>query len=491
MGDRLDPMIAGLLEGAAFLAARVQLKIKHEFSEFTTNLLDQLAPHYLAPTPSALLAQVQPKFGDPALREGRTIPRGAYLDAAYRELERNIACRFALCAPITLWPFEIAKAEYFAAPGPLQALGCRSAPDCAAGLRLQLTVRSAEAARTSRRTAEAQTRAELRFSACRVKDPDASISSARVRRGRALRADVRPLPRRLFSLSRCVRRSRSSSRAAATCCARSASREDEALVPNDKRMFRGFDFLREYFAFPRRFLGFDAARPRARRAEACAPRRSTSCSPSTMSNPRLAAAVRKDFFALYAAPAVNLFEKTLDRIPVKSNRHEYPVVPDRSRTLDFEPNRIVNVFAHIPGRRAEGRRSSRSIRPPRRKSATGLCYTVRRLPRRRTAEERKYGQKSDYTGTDMFLSLGERSDPEEVGRVAELSVQRSLHQPSFAGASAGRRRRRGFPVSRRRRSSKCAASPARRARSSRSSPRWPARSKARRSATSPGASSIC
>src|SRR6201999_4888 len=102
VGATADPMITGLLEGAAFLAARVQLKLKHEFADFTTNLIDQLAPHYLAPTPSFLLAQVQPKFGDPALREGRAIARGAYFDAAYRELERNIACRFKLTAPITL-----------------------------------------------------------------------------------------------------------------------------------------------------------------------------------------------------------------------------------------------------------------------------------------------------------------------------------------------------------------------------------------------------
>src|SRR6202140_1221769 len=99
--DRVDPMIGGLLEGSAFLAARVQLKIKHEFAEFTTNLLDQLVPHYLAPTPSVLLAQVLPKFGDPALRDGRIIARGAYLDAAYREREHNVACRFALAAPIS------------------------------------------------------------------------------------------------------------------------------------------------------------------------------------------------------------------------------------------------------------------------------------------------------------------------------------------------------------------------------------------------------
>ena len=56
--ERMDPMVAGLLEGAAFLAARVQLKLKHEFPEFTNNLLEQLVPNYLAPTPSAMLAKI-------------------------------------------------------------------------------------------------------------------------------------------------------------------------------------------------------------------------------------------------------------------------------------------------------------------------------------------------------------------------------------------------------------------------------------------------
>src|SRR5579871_6639199 len=60
LADRMDPMISGLLEGTAFLAARVQLKLKHEFPEFTSNLLEQLVPHYLAPTPSMMLAMVVP-----------------------------------------------------------------------------------------------------------------------------------------------------------------------------------------------------------------------------------------------------------------------------------------------------------------------------------------------------------------------------------------------------------------------------------------------
>ena len=37
---------------------------------------------------------------------------------------------------------------------------------------------------------------------------------------------------------------------------RSGFDEDDALFPNDNRIFRGFDFLREYFVFPRKFLGF-------------------------------------------------------------------------------------------------------------------------------------------------------------------------------------------------------------------------------------------
>src|ERR1700687_2059196 len=105
--ERADPMIAGLLEGTAFLAARVQLKIQHEFPEFTSNLLEQLVPNYLAPTPSMMLVKVNPTYGDKALQEGRGVARGAYPDANFRPLDRQILCRYRLCGDIPVWPFEL------------------------------------------------------------------------------------------------------------------------------------------------------------------------------------------------------------------------------------------------------------------------------------------------------------------------------------------------------------------------------------------------
>jgi type VI secretion system protein ImpG len=199
--------------------------------------------------------------------------------------------------------------------------------------------------------------------------------------------------------------------------------EKDGLLGNDERIFRGFDFLREYFIFPRKFLGF------ALTGLDKVLRRLTARSIDIVfvfneANGRLAAAVRPDMFSLYTAPAVNLFEKTTDRIPVRSNQHEYHVVPDRSHYLDFEPHRLLEVYGYYPGQ------PDKVPVPPLYAASMDvavsdqkLSYTVRRLPRKYSVEEKKYGKASDYTGTDMFLSLHEPAGVHDESSVAELSVR--------------------------------------------------------------------
>ncbi|MGA8052801.1 MAG: type VI secretion system baseplate subunit TssF, partial [Burkholderiales bacterium] len=57
-----DPYVERLLEGAGFLAARVQLKLDAEFPRFTQRLLEIVYPGYLAPTPSMVVVQLQPQL---------------------------------------------------------------------------------------------------------------------------------------------------------------------------------------------------------------------------------------------------------------------------------------------------------------------------------------------------------------------------------------------------------------------------------------------
>ncbi len=56
-----DPYVERLLEGVAFLGARVQLKIADQYPEFTQHLLHAVQPHYLAPTPSMCIAGLETK----------------------------------------------------------------------------------------------------------------------------------------------------------------------------------------------------------------------------------------------------------------------------------------------------------------------------------------------------------------------------------------------------------------------------------------------
>jgi type VI secretion system protein ImpG len=419
--ERMDPMVAGLLEGAAFLAARVQLKLKHEFPEFTGNLLEQLVPNYLAPTPSAMLAKIVPPFADLALRDGRRIASGAYLDATYRQLDRNVACRYRLTSGVTLWPFDVIGAEYFTTVAPLQALGLSAGPDAVAGMRLSLTHRTAARLEDELPDALVQKTPTAWFAGCRTTELPVFLignEADSVALYEQLFADcVGVFFRYLDEFGDPV-----IIPAPPDCLEQPGFEDADALLPNDNRIFHGFDFLREYFMFPRKFLGFEL-----KKLDKVIPRLAGKAVDILFVfdevNNRLPAAVQPAMFALYAAPAVNLFEKTTDRVAIRSNQHEYQIVPDRSRYLDFEPHSLLDVYAHFPGGREKVPVRPLYSAPVESGAESGLWYTVRRLPRRRTVEEKKYGAASDYTGTDMFISIGEPAGVEDDDSVSELSVR--------------------------------------------------------------------
>ena len=166
---------------------------------------------------------------------------------------------------------------------------------------------------------------------------------------------------------------------------------DATLFPNDQRIFEGFDLLREYFMFPRKFLGCKLTGLGAIIAKLAAKTIDIVFAFDEV-NTRLAPAVQPSMFALYAAPAINLFGKTADRIQLKSNQHEYHIVPDRSHYLDYEPHQLLDVYAHYAGGGEKVPVTRRFIRPHwRRRPNHQLDLSTRCAGYRAAAPSRKSG----------------------------------------------------------------------------------------------------
>src|SRR4051812_13119032 len=107
-----DPFVERLLEGVAFLTARVHLKLDAEFPRFTQSLLETVYPHYLAPTPSMVMLQFQPQYDEGALAQGYKIPRQTQVRSLIGKDDQT-ACTYTTAHDVTLWPLKIVEARYY------------------------------------------------------------------------------------------------------------------------------------------------------------------------------------------------------------------------------------------------------------------------------------------------------------------------------------------------------------------------------------------
>ena len=242
--ENLDPSIAGLLEGTAFMAARVQLNIDQQFRTFSSELLEQICPDMCAPLPSVMLVQGEAPDKPADLIKGRRIETGSYIEATFSEATRRIACRFRLAEPITVWPLKISATEYHGKATPLNALGCDGPgmsggnTQTAAGLVVTLT-------RTDGAAMNGLACPDLPFHFTGSMQEAGALYAAIF--SNLVRVSLRwedkmgtPTFRRL----------------PADSIAQVGFDADNPLFGRDELQFPGMSTLLEYFAFPRKFLGF-------------------------------------------------------------------------------------------------------------------------------------------------------------------------------------------------------------------------------------------
>ncbi|HEV2319448.1 MAG TPA: type VI secretion system baseplate subunit TssF, partial [Verrucomicrobiae bacterium] len=135
-----DPYVERLLEGFAFLAARIHLKLDAEFPRFSQSLLETIYPHYLSPIPSMAVVHFAPEGNDPGLAAGVPIPRGTLLRSNLAKGERT-ACTFQTAHAVRLLPLRIVEVRYFTRD--VAELELPTELQAKAALRLRLAVTAA------------------------------------------------------------------------------------------------------------------------------------------------------------------------------------------------------------------------------------------------------------------------------------------------------------------------------------------------------------
>ena len=396
-----DPYVERLLEGSAFLAARVQLELELQYPAFTAHLLDVVYPHYLAPTPSMMVARLDPEPD----ADGFVLARGTLLRSGMIEGVSS-PCQFRTAADLALWPVEIAEAEYVDGRGALVAAGVAQAGgEARAAVRLRLRRQNG--------------------------GPLSELGMDRLRLFVGGAAPGGPLHELLCAES-CALVARSARRGAGDWTlplaggrVRAAGLDpDEALLPCPPQSFDGYRLLQEYFAMPERLQFLDLEGLTGALVRCDGPEMDLYVL-LRHGRAEIGREIAADAFTPNCVAAVNLFEKRCDRVPVGTHDAEFHVVVDRTAPLDFEVHSLVSVT----GISADGGQGT-EFRPfysaddfTAAGAGEGAYHVLTRRMRARTERERLRGTRTGYLGSESFLELVDaRQAPFDAG-LKQLAVR--------------------------------------------------------------------
>lgn len=381
-----DPYVERLLEGFSFLTARVRLKLDAEQPRLIEQLLQSLYPNFLAPVPSCMVVQLSVDATDPNLARGFAVPRGSAVRSLLKR-GQDTQCEFRSAMAVTLWPLELTELRYFNHAPDLGLTRLPQAAGAKGGLRIKLRLGGGLrwdslgldrlAFYIAAEDAVAYRLHELvlgHFLGSVLAQPGQPAEEARWRGSPSVQA--------------------------------LGHGADEALLPETDRSFSGHRLLQEYAAMPQRLLFFEVT-DLASRLAGLGGNEVELVLLFSRPDPGLETLLDASSLALHCTPAINLFNKRLDRITLDPGAADYHVVPDRTRPMDYEVHSIERVVGHG----TDGVDNARQFSPMYACSHQSLpqgqgYFTLRRMPRRPSDRQRQQGARvAGYLGEEVYLSL--------------------------------------------------------------------------------------
>jgi len=378
-----DPYVERLVEGCAFLAARVQLKQDAEFPNLAQRLLDMVSPNLGAPVPSMLIAQLKTR-PDPNLIGGFRLPRQSVLMGPETALSPT-RCEFRTTQEVVLTPLGVAGVEYFlnASDLPLSTLPLSERPR--SGVRIRLEAPQGVGFKQIKLDTLRFYMGGLQDVALRLHELVVSacvgvLVGATGRAGDGARTFLTPDKVQPVGYE-----------------------DDDAMLPVTLRGLAGTRLMQEYCAFAQRFLFVDVAGLAPAFAQ-CAGGSIEIVLLFDRYVPSLESAGEPANFALNCVPAINLFERRAERIEIDDATTAFHVVPERTSPGDFEVFDMLSLSGYTND--SEELRFLPLFGVPQADpaGATGF-YSYLREPRLVTERGKREGPRSAYVGTEVYLSL--------------------------------------------------------------------------------------
>lgn len=312
-----DPHVSRLIEGFAYLNARIQHKLDDDFPELSDALLSVLFPHYQRPIPSSAIIQFI--ADEEQLNAKYIIARDTLVET---EQFGGESCQFSTIYPIELLPIRVDSACLMGRP--FNTPGASNIKGAGAVLKLSLSTFSNS----------------LRF-------PDVKLEKIRFfLKGQSqhvislyelLLKNCQTVVMHLPETGESVFLKNNTIQAVGFAA-------DEGLLPYPTSSFIGYRLLTEYFVFPEKFMFIDIINL-AHAIPSNTGNKLDLYIYLTSSNLELEHHISKDMFVLGATPAINLFPQRADPIKLTHLNPEYQIVPDSRRPKSYEVYSIDKVTA--------------------------------------------------------------------------------------------------------------------------------------------------
>lgn len=396
-----DPYVERLLEGFAFLSARIQLKMDAEFPRFTQHLLEIVYPHYLAPLPSMMIVQINPDLQGGIPEEGFKLRRGTKIFSKAIKGGRS-RCEFRISHDVNVWPIQVKEAEYFPL-GQVPNFTNLNTKKIKSGFKVRL-----------------KTIANYRFTQLGIDQltfylhgtGSLAVQLYELILGHCLAVVIHtPSDQQSYVLDRSILESVGYS-------------QEEALLPVTAQTFQGYRLLQEYFALPERFLFFQLNHLKSI-IQQCDSDEIEILIMLDVPQDKLEHVVQAENFKLNCTPAINLFEKHTDRIHLKEHNAEHHLVVDKTKPNDFEVFGILEVIGL-----GSDMQSEQEFHPfysnyheHQGGDSTFAYYTVRRQPTLFPINTSSTISKTEYNGSEIYLSLVDSSEMPFDNDMKQLGIR--------------------------------------------------------------------